>query len=1403
MKRKIKSDHIFEPCEKEITRIGSSVVHVGENVSVLIMNNSEHFMKIKKGQELGSISEIDTIEYSCYKKCSEVEDKSNSKATDFATTDTNSPSRHMSNSATEKFFTDTGMLSQSLNLKSSDAKIEDSILKQTSCPIADNSHKTVVAYGKSVCIDCAKLKNDPKFGFSENTTKIQNDLSTDKKDFVFAVRRNAVKSDEKINGATSSENFEKLPENVSKWFTKVSERLSVDESTHLSNTLYELFGAENVNINISGINYVTTKVENCFPASKSELWESIKSKLPDHLQDLFLRSCEHIDFHQSLKVAKLLSDFDDVFSKTWCDLGKMTGVTPCKIEVEGTPPVRQKVRSTPIHFRDEEEKLFNKMLELGVIEESDSEWASPVHLVRKKLSNPGASSPGISLRYTIDFRILNKFSKKISWPIPKIEDTIDVLQGNKFFSSLDLSSGYWQYPMDEESKHLTAFTSRFGLYQFTVMPYGITSAPAIFQFSMQRILADLLYNAVLCYLDDVLCLGKTFEEHLSNLMQVFLRFRLHNMKMRPDKCELLQNKLIFLGWEVSEEGVAVNPKNIESIKLWPVPKTVKDVQKFCGFMNYHRRMIDRYAEHSDPLYKLITKQERGNIHWEDIHQKSFDKLKQLLMEAPILPYPDPEHIFVLDTDASSSSIACSLQQLVFGDLKVISFGSYTMTPQQRRYCACKRELLAVVRFTRQFRHYLLGRRFILRTDNSSLLWLFSFKFLDGIIGRYLEELSHFDICLVHRAGKDHINADYLTRLDETQECNEYRHHTSPKDLPCYDAQNDRACKHCSKLHGEWARFHADVENVVPLSVRSLTVNEEEIRPKSATLQMPGYTAEELKTKQEKDRHLSVILNWLNHNAEPSAAELALSSPSVKHYWAMRQQLRIIEGVLYFYWEDLFEPRFLLVVPESMIDEALSLCHDNSMAGHFGPYYTYLNVKRLFYWHNRRQKCLWYASTCRKCNENKNANRKRKAPMHAYHAGAPTQRVHIDVLGPFSKSPTGSLAILCIVDSFTKWTELIVLKSLEAIDLARPFVDEFCARFGFPTEIMTDQGSNISKNLWTLICELVQIAKTRTSPIHPASNGQVERVNRVTLALMRTLRQEDITEWDTFVPHMASAIRSATHRTTGFTANKMMLGREIKKPADLVFGLDRVNVVVLQPYEYVVKLEKILELVHRIARETIGPNQQVSKNDYDRNLNFQFYNVGDLVYERNDHNPPAGISAKLLPRFLGPFVVSKVLKSCLYTICSREPNGKVTKRVVHHNRLEPCRTRETQIPRCLKILRNEIMTPGFVETVTENQTGDPVLDLKKLFREDPKKQARENVNVENNINENIAEEPIIIEPILVEPVSEDNIEETIQSVQDEELIYVSNDNPRVSTRGRVMRPSWRYKDYVLNVDDLDL
>ena len=312
--------------------------------------------------------------------------------------------------------------------------------------------------------------------------------------------------------------------------------------------------------------------------------------------------------------------------------------------------------------------------------------------------------------------------------------------------------------------------------------FGLCNAPATFQRAVELVLRGLTWKDVLAYLDDIVVVGSTFEHHLGNLREVFKRFRKHNLKLKPKKCVLYQKEVKFLGKIVSGDGISVNPENIEAVSKWPTPKCTKDVEKFLGFVNYHRNHISEYAKRASVLYSITGK---NAFKWEGEHQGAFDDLKVALVNAPVLAHPNSNDPFILDCDASNTAIGAELIQVQNGVERVISYGSYALTPEQRRYCTTRKELLALVRFCRQYRHYLLGRQFTVRTDHNSLTWLTRFKLIEGQLARWLEELSQYNMVIMHRSGKKHGNADGLSRIEDPLEsCNCYYAGSTLQSLPC-------------------------------------------------------------------------------------------------------------------------------------------------------------------------------------------------------------------------------------------------------------------------------------------------------------------------------------------------------------------------------------------------------------------------------------------------------------------------------------------------------------------------------------------------------------------------------------------------------------------------------------------
>ena len=1131
----------------------------------------------------------------------------------------------------------------------------------------------------------------------------------------------------------------------------------------------------------------------CYPAKKSPHFTMITDTLPDHVQDLFRRSCKHLTFYQCIELANLISEFSATFSSSDTDLGHFKAVVH-RIVTKSDKAIKQQMRRTPLHFEGEEEGHLMKLKDSRVIKDSNSEFAHPVCLVRKRDG---------SIRWCIDFRKLNDITVRDCFPIPKIEQCIDTLCGSQFFGVLDLAQGYYQIEIAEEDKHKTAFITRYGLFQHERMPFGLCNAPATFQRAMQLVLRGLLFKTCLCYIDDIIICAKTFEEGIHNIRQVLERMRYYNLKLKPKKCAFFQKQLRYLGRLISPDGITVSEEHVKCIREWPIPSTRKQLESFLGFANYHRTFIKDYAALTDSLYKYLVTLGPGRITLTDDHVARIEEIRRCLLNAPVFPYPDPEYTFILDCDASDIAIGCELSQLVDGQERVIAYGSYALTPAQRRYCTTRKELLSIVRFCRLYKHYLLGRSFICRTDHNSLTWLMSFKNLEGQLARWMEELSQYDMKVIHRPGKHHQNADALSRIPDTLEyCPNYQCGIPLSKLPCF--RDGKPCLFCERAHNKWEHFEQDVDYVVPLAVRAIQASDNKVpNDIDPNLWLPSYSVKELAELQREDSDLRLIILWLENNIEPTQAELALSSPAVRHYWLLKSQLRLHQSVLFYTWEDALQSKLLLLVPVALHEEVMELCHDVKSSAHVGQQNTYLNVKASFYWHGLRADCTRFVATCASCNKNKHAKRQRRSELGQYHAGAPMDRVMIDVLGPLSKTPRGNTVILMMIDQFTKWVECIPLPNQSTEVVAKAVIDEFFSRFGCPLEIHTDQGRNFTGNLFVSLAELLQITKTRTTAYRPRSNGQIERINRTLLQMIRCVSDKNLRNWDLHIPQLCGAMRSTVNRSTGFTPNKLMLGREVLKPVDLVFGIGESNFEASSPEDYLSNLSQIMRTCHDVARSQLKSSIAVNKRDYDLKMYQRAYNRGDLVYLLHPQIK-SGVSRKLQPIYKGPFLVVAVLSPVLYRIRDRRGD-----KVVHHDRLQICDDRF--VPLWMRKMRHQFLELD--ETIAydasegeDSQLVEPVAAVADLFSEDDTNAGREGsdplpsgdivIDPEDNLHlplDDVSEEH---DQTVDEP--EDPIEEPeVDSSMPTESIASNEEQPTETRtrRGRAVKPSAWFRDYI--------
>ena len=410
--------------------------------------------------------------------------------------------------------------------------------------------------------------------------------------------------------------------------------------------------------------------KSCSSAAPKVQRTRVQDELPQHLVDLFEKSSEGLDDMQKDSLRTLLIEFQDVFAAHDLDLGCFTAA-PHRVRLaEGAEVFRERMRRTPRGFEGEEERHLTSMLEAGVIQPSESPWASAPVLIRKKDGG---------VRWCVDYRRLNAITVKDAFPLPLISDCLESLAENQFMSTLDMASGYWQVGVHPGDRDKTAFITKYGLFEFIRMPFGLTNAPSTFQRAMTLVLRGLTWKSVLAFLDDVLVLGKDFQDHLDNLRSVLERFRQFQLKLKPKKCALFQKRVKFLGKIVGEGSVGIDPENFKAVVDWPRPKCTRDVESFLGFVNYHREHIPNMAEAAIPLYALTGK---APFKWEDSEERAFKSLKEKLLSAEVLALPQNEGMFVLDMDASNEALGGCLSQWQGEVLRPVFFSSKRLTPLQ-------------------------------------------------------------------------------------------------------------------------------------------------------------------------------------------------------------------------------------------------------------------------------------------------------------------------------------------------------------------------------------------------------------------------------------------------------------------------------------------------------------------------------------------------------------------------------------------------------------------------------------------------------------------------------------------------------------------------------------------------
>ena len=451
------------------------------------------------------------------------------------------------------------------------------------------------------------------------------------------------------------------------------------------------------------------------------------------------------------EIKRWITNYNDVFSKSPDGLPPNRDIEH-RIDLlpEATPQNQPPYRHS---FLEEQElkKQLTELIETKKINPSISPWGAPVLFVKKKDG---------TLRMCVDYCRLNKLTIKDSFTIPRIDDFLDTLNGAKVFSKLDLHQAYYQVQVKKEDRHKTAFRTKFGTFEFNVLPFGLTNAPATFQRLIQNILQKYLNKFVIAYLDGILIFSKTVEEHKDHVKKVLDELRKEKLHCKIEKCELFKDSVEFLGHIIKHNRIEMDPLKLKAIEDWEIPKSIKDVQRFHGTCNFYHRFIKDFSKIAAPLTEVLKGED---FNWMNEAQESFNNLKKILISQPIIQPFDPYKPKRLECDASDYAIGAVLHQKDETGWHPVAYYSKKLSKFERNQAIYEKELLAIIRAFEIWHHYLHGSHFTVLTDQRALSWLLNQQKIQGKLARYLNILSNFDFEIEYRKGSLNIIADALSR----------------------------------------------------------------------------------------------------------------------------------------------------------------------------------------------------------------------------------------------------------------------------------------------------------------------------------------------------------------------------------------------------------------------------------------------------------------------------------------------------------------------------------------------------------------------------------------------------------------------------------------------------------------
>ena len=781
-------------------------------------------------------------------------------------------------------------------------------------------------------------------------------------------------------------------------------------------------------------------------------------------------------------VDKLASEFPNVFRDT------LPGLPPVRHEVahvvnipDGTKPInRPPFRMSPAEL-DELQKQLKELASLGLIRPSSSPWGAPVLFVKKKDG---------SMRMCIDYRALNKVTIRNTTPLPRIDECLDRLQGASYFTSLDLRSGYHQIRVQESDIPKTAFNTRYGKWEFLVVPFGLCNSPSSFQSWMNGILSDCLDKFALVYLDDVLIFSKTLDDHIKHVREVLQRFDKQKLVVNLKKCEFAKRELEFLGFRISADGILPSVSKTKAIQEWKRPANVQEVRQFLGLAQHYRRFCPGFSSVAAPLTELThgSGAKKRAIIWNKDAEKSFKAIKDMLTSPPLLRLPNMLAEYRIETDSSDFGVGMVLlqQDVNTSEWVPIAYESKKLSVAEQKLPAQERELIAIIHALNTWRCFVDGcpGGYTVYSDHKPLIYFQSQLKPTPRLVRWMNTYEMYNPRVEYKAGKDNEVADALSRRPNLFDGD---------DVPALEPDY---------LYATWDRLPHDIRVNWPL----FYVNNRHHLVKSS----------EIQKKLEKEEDNFVVQNDVVYRK--------VQLPDNKEILA-----KFIP----------FEERADLVFKY----------HEGF--GHAGLKTMFKMFVPRFWWPGFRKDITDWLKTCSQCQLNSVRTGSHQDVMHPLSIPKAFERWHLDFVGRLPVTASGNKWLLIAVDSLTNWpiARAVPVASEEAV--ADFLYEEIVMKFGCPAEIITDRGSNFTSGLVKAYTTRIGTNHKLTSAFHPRTNSKVERFNGVIKQMLRKYCNGAINRWDDFLNAALWASRIRVHSTTGFSPFYLTYGREPRLPGDVL------------------------------------------------------------------------------------------------------------------------------------------------------------------------------------------------------------------------------------------------------------